>query len=93
MARAAAAAAEADENLHGRPLEDSDAAPTPTDAANKSDADADGPASKKRKIAAGARGVANLTPEQLAKKRANGEFPPRTHHIYLYMPTDGRCAD
>jgi len=29
--------------------------------------------SKKRKAAPGSRGVANLTPEQLAKKRANGE--------------------
>lgn len=27
---------------------------------------------KKKKIATGSRGVANLTPEQLAKKRANG---------------------
>lgn len=34
-----------------------------------------GPDSKKRKSAApGSRGVANLTPEQLAKKRANGTF-------------------
>ncbi len=31
------------------------------------------PLSKKRKIAAGGRGVANMTPEQLAKKRANGK--------------------
>ena len=30
-------------------------------------------ASKKRKIGPGSRGVANLTPEQLEKKRANGE--------------------
>lgn len=36
-----------------------------------------GPESKKRKSAApGSRGVANLTPEQLAKKRANGTFKP-----------------
>lgn len=32
------------------------------------------PESKKRKAAPGSRGVANLTPEQLAKKRANGMF-------------------
>lgn len=31
-----------------------------------------GPETKKRKSAPGSRGVANLTPEQLAKKRANG---------------------
>lgn len=31
---------------------------------------------KKRKTGAGGRGVANLTPEQLAKKRANGECLP-----------------
>lgn len=36
-----------------------------------------GPEAKKRKSAApGSRGVANLTPEQLAKKRANGTFEP-----------------
>lgn len=37
-------------------------------------ASANGPESKKRKTAPGSRGVANLTPEQLAKKRANGQF-------------------
>jgi hypothetical protein len=31
-------------------------------------------ASKKRKTSRGSRGVANLTPEQLERKRANGEF-------------------
>lgn len=31
------------------------------------------PSSKKRKMAAGGRGVAHMTPEQLAKKRANGK--------------------
>lgn len=31
---------------------------------------------KKRKGGPGSRGVANLTPEQLAKKRANGTFKP-----------------
>lgn len=31
-----------------------------------------GSAAKKKKTAQGSRGVANLTPEQLAKKRANG---------------------
>jgi hypothetical protein len=36
-----------------------------------------GPEAKKRRSAApGSRGVANLTPEQLAKKRANGTFKP-----------------
>lgn len=33
-----------------------------------------GPEPKKRKAAPGSRGVANLTPEQLTKKRANGTF-------------------
>lgn len=33
---------------------------------------ASGPEAKKRKTVPGSRGVANLTPEQLAKKRANG---------------------
>lgn len=33
-----------------------------------------GGARKKKKTGPGSRGVANLTPEQLAKKRANGEF-------------------
>lgn len=33
---------------------------------------ASGPEVKKRKTVPGSRGVANLTPEQLAKKRANG---------------------
>lgn len=37
----------------------------------------DGP--KKRKTAAGSRGVAHLTPEQLEKKRANGELPCLGH--------------
>lgn len=35
------------------------------------DASSDGPANKKRRTAANSRGVANLTPEQLARKRAN----------------------
>lgn len=34
----------------------------------------DGSARKKKKTGPGSRGVANLTPEQLAKKRANGEL-------------------
>lgn len=33
-------------------------------------------ARKKKKMGAGSRGVANLTPEQLAKKRENGTFSP-----------------
>lgn len=33
------------------------------------------PDSKKRRTGPGSRGVANLTPEQLAKKRANGAYP------------------
>lgn len=37
-------------------------------------ASANGPEPKKRKTMPGSRGVANLTPEQLAKKRANGMF-------------------
>lgn len=36
------------------------------------------PSLKKRKTMPGSRGVANLTPEQLAKKRANGMFRPVT---------------
>lgn len=32
------------------------------------------PDSKKKKTGPGSRGVANLTPDQLAKKRANGEW-------------------
>jgi hypothetical protein len=35
---------------------------------------ADGKAPKKRRMGPGSRGVANLTPEQLEKKRANGGF-------------------
>lgn len=43
-----------------------------------------GPESKKRKSAApGSRGVANLTPEQLAKKRANGTFKPCHESGYI----------
>lgn len=34
---------------------------------------------KKRKNGPGSRGVANLTPEQLAKKRANGKWRPGGH--------------
>ena len=60
------AEAHGDDGQQGRALDESDA-PTPGDM--KSD-DVDGGA-KKRKLAAG-RGVSNLTPEQLAKKRANG---------------------
>ncbi|KAJ2958379.1 hypothetical protein NQ176_g11183 [Zarea fungicola] len=55
-----------------KPVDESDAAITPTD--NKTeDVSIDGApsSSKKRKVAAGGRGVANLTPDQLAKKRAN----------------------
>lgn len=58
-----------------KPVDESDAAITPTD--NKTeDVSIDGApsSSKKRKVAAGGRGVANLTPDQLAKKRANGEW-------------------
>ncbi|KAJ6781878.1 hypothetical protein PWT90_08034 [Aphanocladium album] len=58
-----------------RPADDSDAA-TPKEL--RSEDVMDGPASKKRKLAAAsARGVANLTPEQLAKKRANGLYQDR----------------
>ncbi|KAH9908072.1 hypothetical protein F4778DRAFT_460765 [Xylariomycetidae sp. FL2044] len=47
--------------------------------------------SKKRRTGPGARGVANLTPEQLAKKRANGmppsPLPPGlTHHHHRHPP-------
>jgi electron transfer flavoprotein alpha subunit len=42
--------------------------------ANTEDKSEDGqPLTKRRKVASGGRGVANMTPEQLAKKRANGK--------------------
>lgn len=41
---------------------------------------------KKRKTGVGSRGVANLTPEQLAKKRANGECLPDLFSTPLYSP-------
>lgn len=43
-----------------------------TDSQRSTPAASQGPDVKKRKSAPGSRGVANLTPEQLAKKRANG---------------------
>ena len=56
-----------------------------------------GPESKKRKSAVpGSRGVANLTPEQLAKKRANGTYKPihESESIFpdLDMPPGG-CTE
>ncbi|XWX00830.1 hypothetical protein V2A60_008852 [Cordyceps javanica] len=75
MVRQAAAGADGNRQ-QSKPLDESDAAaPTPTgtvrdDEDAPSGADA-GSAGKKRKLAASGRGVANLTPEQLAKKRAN----------------------
>lgn len=62
-------AAGGDGRSQSRPLDESDAAPTPPGAGGD---DAGAAAAKKRKLASTARGVANLTPEQLAKKRANG---------------------
>ncbi|KAM3479697.1 hypothetical protein MY5147_001610 [Beauveria neobassiana] len=53
-----------------RPLDESDAAPTPTPTPTDTGAES-GPATKKRKVVGSGRGVANLNPEQLAKKRAN----------------------
>lgn len=48
-----------------------------------------GPEAKKRKSAApGSRGVANLTPEQLAKKRANGMFKPCHESGYMCPDLD-----
>ena len=45
--------------------------------------DDDGRAKKKRRTIPGSRGVANLTPEQLAKKRANGEcLLPSDHRAW-----------
>ncbi|KAJ4153110.1 hypothetical protein LMH87_009615 [Akanthomyces muscarius] len=61
-------AAGGDGRSQSRPLDESDAAPTPPGAGGD---DAGAAAAKKRKLASTARGVANLTPEQLAKKRAN----------------------
>lgn len=67
-----AQAAGEDVRPQSKPLDESDAAPTPPGAGGD-DAGANAePAAKKRKLASAARGVANLTPEQLAKKRANG---------------------
>lgn len=61
-----------------RPLDESDAAPTPPGAGGD---DAGAAAAKKRKLASTARGVANLTPEQLAKKRANGMLSTTHSHV------------
>lgn len=52
---------------------------------------------KKRKTGSGSRGVANLTPEQLAKKRANGEclpdiFPSHPPLIAAYGVSLFRCS-
>lgn len=44
-----------------------------SDSQRSTPAASQGPDVKKRKSAPGSRGVANLTPEQLAKKRANGK--------------------
>jgi hypothetical protein len=42
---------------------------------------------KKKKTGPGSRGVANLTPEQLAKKRANEEPPPSCYQAArLHLP-------
>ena len=45
------------------------------------------PDGKKRRVGPGSRGVANLTPEQLAKKRANGAYKhtilPSSHRLEL----------
>jgi hypothetical protein len=55
------------------PGEDDTAGPHTADTPSSTDA---GPSAKKRKTARGSRGVANLTPEQLARKRANGKWGP-----------------
>ncbi len=74
---AVAQAAGGDGRQQSRPLDESDAAPTPPGVKSEDAGGAEtGPAAaKKRKLAGNARGVANLTPEQLAKKRANGTLP------------------
>ncbi len=41
--------------------------------------------SKRRRVGAGSRGVANLTPEQLAKKRANGMLLSISLALYLNL--------
>jgi hypothetical protein len=51
--------------------EDDTTGPHTADTPSSTDA---GPSVKKRKTARGSRGVANLTPEQLARKRANGKW-------------------
>lgn len=46
---------------------------------------------KKLKAGPGSRGVANLTPEQLAKKRANGTAPS-SHHLTPLLCVFGPTA-
>lgn len=58
---------------HAAAGEDDTAGPQTADTPSSTDA---GPSAKKRKTARGSRGVANLTPEQLARKRANGKWGP-----------------
>lgn len=50
-----------------------------SDSQRSTPAASQGPDVKKRKSAPGSRGVANLTPEQLAKKRANGMCTKHCH--------------
>lgn len=57
-------------NKRGAPVD----GPSPTAAGSPNSVDTGPDASKKRRTGPGSRGVANLTPEQLAKKRANGTF-------------------
>lgn len=49
--------------------------------ASSTPADDGGAGRKKKKTGPGSRGVANLTPEQLAKKRANGELANSYVHV------------
>lgn len=65
---------------------------TPAGAGTSPASQPPGDSNKKRRVGPGSRGVANLTPEQLAKKRANGEhkLPLLTHSLtHLTMP---RCT-
>lgn len=67
-AHAASASDLPPDNKRGLPVD----GPSPAAAGSPNSTEAGPDAAKKRRTGAGSRGVANLTPEQLAKKRANG---------------------
>lgn len=61
-----------------------DARAVSPDAAAASPVDATADAKKRRRTGPGSRGVANLTPDQLAKKRANGKFVLPLYSICIF---------